>query len=489
MSLKQKAITSTIWSICQSWGTQFISLIVFSLLARLINPENFGLIALASTFLAFITIFLDQGFSTAIIQRKELEEEHLNTAFWTNIGIAGLMTLITIVLAGEVANFFNQPNLTPVIRWLSLSFLIGSLNSVQTAIFQRKLDFKPLAIRSLIATLTGGVVGISMALMGCGVWSLVGQQLTNGLIQAIVIWWASDWRPKLSFSERHFRDLFSFGINIIGINILGFLVTRSDNILIGYFLGPVALGYYDLAYRLFMVVTGLFVGVITSTAMPIFSSIQEDLPRLRNTLYNLVELSNTIAFPVFLGMSALAPELIVVIFGKHWEASIPVFQILNIAGLLYGGFYFNAPLMMAMAKPDWKLKLDIYRTFIYFLAFLIGINWGIIGVSLGFVLSAYLGSSWVTVLLVQKLIKINILTYLSKFFTPLINSLIMFLIILTAKYLLFNNISPNKTSLLILSSLGAVTYIICLYLLSNSYFMKIFQFAKNIIYNIGITPK
>jgi O-antigen/teichoic acid export membrane protein len=475
MSLKQKAITSTIWSICQSWGTQFISLIVFSLLARLINPENFGLIALASTFLAFINIFLDQGFSTAIIQRKELEEEHLNTAFWTNIGIAGLMTLITIVLAGEVANFFNQPNLTPVIRWLSLSFLIGSLNSVQTAIFQRKLDFKPLAIRSLIATLTGGVVGISMALMGCGVWSLVGQQLTNGLMQAIVIWWASNWRPKLSFSQRHFRDLFSFGINIIGINILNFLVTRSDNLLIGYFLGPVALGYYDLAYRLLMVVTGLFVGVISPTAMPIFSSIQEDLPRLRNTLYNLVELSNTIAFPVFLGMSALAPELIVVIFGKHWEASIPVMQVLNIIGILYAGFYFNGPLIMAIGKPNWKLGLDVIRTICYVIAFMIAVKWGIVAVAASYVITAYL-LAFATIWVMKNLIQIDIPTYLRQYVVPLASSLIMVFAISGIKYFINNNFLITNTFLLITCILvGVIVYPLSIRLIDPDLFQKIMK--------------
>jgi PST family polysaccharide transporter len=444
---------------------------------------------MAAIFLGFVNIFLDQGFSQAIIQRRELEREHLDTVFWTNVSISVLLTFISIASADLIAKFFTQPDLTPVIRWLSLSFLIGSLNNVQVAILQRNLNFKPLAIRSLIATLGGGVIGVSMALMGFGVWSLVCQQLANGIIQVLVLWTASDWRPRLSFSPKHFRDLLSFGMNVLGINILNFVIMNGDNLLIGYFLGPVPLGYYNLAYRLLTTVSQLFIGVASSVSMPILSSIQDDLPRLRNVLYELVELTNIISFPIFLGMSVLAPELVIVIFGEQWKASIPVFQILNIAGLLYGGFYFNTPLMMAMGKPDWKLKLDIYRTFIYCLAFLIGINWGIIGVSLGFVLSAYLGSSWVTVLLVQKLIKINILTYITKFFSPLINSLIMVLIILTAKYLLFNNISPNKTSLLILSSLGAVTYIICLYLLSNSSFMKIFQFVKNIIYNIGITPK
>jgi PST family polysaccharide transporter len=483
VSLKQLAIKGTIWSAISQWANKFLSLATFTILARLLEPDSFGLIALAGTFLAFLNLFQDQGFSTAIIQRKNLEPEHLDTAFWINIGISFVLTTVCIRGAGVAANFFNEPSLTPVIRWLSLTFIISSFNSVQSALFYKQLDFKLLAIRSLISSFFGAIVGITMAFTGFGVWSLVGQQLSGGIISAFVLWIASDWRPHFRLSWRHFHDLFSFGINIVGINILNFFVTKGDNLLIGYFLGATALGYYDLAYKLLLTVSSLFMGIISSTAMPIFSSIQDDLPRLRKVLYEFVELTNIVAFPIFLGMSVLAPELVIVVFGEQWKASIPIMQILSIAGLLYGGFYFNSPLIMAMGKPDWKLKLDIYRTFVYCLAFLIGVNWGIIGVSLAFVFSAYLGSSWVTVLLIRKLTKISISTYISKFSTPFVNSLIMSLTILTTQYILFNSTSPSSLSLLILVSLGVVVYIACLYFLSNSSFMKILRLMKNIYGN------
>ena len=478
MSLKERAIKGTVWTIIQQWANKFVSLITFTLLARLLQPESFGLIALSGTFLAFIQLFLDQGFTTAIVQRKDLEREHLDTAFWTNVGIAIFMTAITLISAEVVADFFREPNLVPVIRWLSLSFLISSLNGVQTAIFQKKLDFKLLAIFSLISTFVSALVGITMAFMGFGVWSLVAQQLVGGSTSSIVLWSASDWRPKFSFSFKHFQDLFSFGINIVGINILSFLVNRGDNLLIGYFLGSIALGYYDLAYRLLLTVTSLFVGVISSTAMPIFSSIQDDLPKLRKVLYEFVELTNTVAFPIFLGMSVLAPELIMVIFGEQWKASIPVIQILSIAGLLYGGFYFNSPLMIAMGKADWKLKLDIYRTFVYCISFLIGVKWGVIGVSIAFVASAYLGSSWVTVLLVQKLLKFEMLLYLSKFFYPSFNSIIMVCSILITKDVLLKAPVTDSISLFIYILVGSITYLLSLYVFSNTLFLNVTRIIK-----------
>ncbi|KZL48953.1 lipopolysaccharide biosynthesis protein [Nodularia spumigena CENA596] len=478
MNLKQKAITSTIWSIVQSWGSQCISLIVFSILARLLNPESFGLIALAAIFLGFVNLFLDQGFSTAIIQRRELEREHLDTAFWTNVSIAFLLAFISIASSDMIAKFFSQPDLTPVLRWLSLSFLIGSLNSVQVAILQRNLNFKPLAIRSLIATLGGGVIGVSMALMGFGVWSLVGQQLANGIIQVLVLWSASDWRPKLSFSRKHFRDLFSFGINILAINILNFLISNGDNLLIGYFLGPIALGYYNLAYRLLTVVSQLFIGVVSSTAVPIFSSIQDDIPRLRKVLYEFVELTNTIAFPIFLGMSVLAPELIVVVFGEQWKSSIPVMRILNLIGILYAGFYYNAPLFMAVGKPQWKLKLDIARSIFYLTAFFIAVRWGIVAVAASYIIIAYI-FAFVTIWFIKQLIHIKIKDYLSNYVAPIIGTIIMINCISINKYFINQYwIMKDFVSLIIGCIVGLITYSLSIYFLKPQLFDRLFDIIK-----------
>lgn len=473
MDLKQKSIASIVWSTAQSWGSQCISLVVFSILARLLNPESFGLIAIAAVFLGFVNLFLDQGFSQAIIQRRELEREHLDTVFWTNVSISVLLTFISIASADLIAKFFTQPDLTSVIRWLSLSFLIGSLNNVQVAILQRNLNFKPLAIRSLIATLGGGVIGVSMALMGFGVWSLVCQQLANGIIQVLVLWTSSDWRPRLSFSPKHFRDLFSFGMNVLGINILNFVVTNGDNLLIGYFLGPVPLGYYNLAYRLLTTVAQLFIGVASSTAMPIFSSIQDDLPRLRNVLYEFVELTNTIAFPVFLGMSVLAPELVIVIFGEQWKASIPVMQILSLLGILWAGFYYNSPLITAMGKPQINLRLNLFKTIVYFSVFCLVVKWGIIAVALGYVISAY-SISFITLWFIKKIVGIDMRIYLSKYATPLVSTFIMVFFIILIKILL-NQISTLSYTTSLISGIvtGIITYPLSIWLIKPELMKKI----------------
>ncbi len=479
MNLKQKAVKGVIWSAIQSWGNQLISFAVFLLLARLLEPSVFGLVALAAVFLAFMQVFLDQGFADAIVQRKELDPAHLDTAFWTNISIGLLLMLCSITAAGTVANFFKQPQLTPILRYLSLSFLFGTFSSVQQAILRRRLDFKTLALRSLVATCAGGFVGVVMALRGFGVWSLVGQQLINGLVGVLVLWRVSDWRPGLNISVKHFRELFSFGINVLGINALNFLNRRSDDLLIGYFLGTVALGYYTVAYRILLVVTQLVTGIIQATALPVFSRLQKEPERLRQAFYSAIQLSSLFAFPVFLGLSALAPELVVVLFGKQWTPSIPVMQILALVGILYAGFYFNGPVIMAVGKPFWNLGLNSLQAVGNVLGFLIAVRWGIIAVASAYVIRSYLMSP-ITIWVVYKLIQINLITYLRQYAAPLIGSLIMLASILGAKHILGGMLNlPMLLTIYIV--LGAVIYISTILLIAPKLFRQIVDLFRSAV--------
>ena len=220
-------------------------------------------------------IFLDQGFSVAIIQRKEVDAEHLDTAFWTTLAISILLTFLSMACAGQAADFFKQPQLIPIIRCLSISFAFSGLSSVQQAILERRLAFKSLAIRSLIAVIIGGIVGIVMAFLNFGVWSLVAQQLTNSLVQVLVLWRVSDWRPRLQFSAKHAKELFAFGVNISAFNIINFFNRRADDLLIGYFLGPVALGYYSVAYRLLLVMIEVLISTTTKLHYQYFLDCRE----------------------------------------------------------------------------------------------------------------------------------------------------------------------------------------------------------------------
>ncbi|MEH2067298.1 MAG: MOP flippase family protein [Nostoc sp.] len=481
-NFRQKALEGVFWSAIQNWGRQAIAFVVFAILARLLGPETFGLVASASIFLAFIGIFLDQGFSVAIIQRKELETEHLDTAFWTNVGIGLLMTVLSIAGAGLVANFFSQPQLTPVIRWLSLSFVIITLSSTQEAIFQRNLDFKPLAIRELIAVCVGGVVGVVMAFMGFGIWSLVSQQLTNGLVQIVVLWSASNWRPRFKFSPKHFKELFTFGINVLGTQILNFVNRRSDDLLISYFLGPVALGYYSVAYRLLIIITQLLTGVTNQVAMPAFSRLQQEPEKLKSAFYKVTQLTSLISFPAFLGMAALAPELVRVLFGEQWLPSIPVMQVLAFIGIVHSVSYFNGTVLTAMGKPFWKLRLNFMHSIANVIGFSIAVHWGIVAVAAIYVIRSYLLTP-IDLWFIRKLIGIKLSGYLRQYVIPLAGVLGMVFVIFTAKELLKNLINV-QTLLAVCILLGGITYVVLIVLLAPNIVQQIRE-----ILNLFISKK
>ncbi len=334
MSLKTKVIRGAVWSLIQGWGTQFGSLAIFFLLARLLTPEAFGLVALASVFLAFMQIFLSQGFADALVQREKLEPEHLDAAFWTGLSLGVGLMVLGITTSQLVADFFETPELSPVLRWLSVIILVNSLSSVHQAQLQRQFAFKALAIRNLLGIISGGIVGIIMAVNGLGVWALVAQQLTQESIAMVVLWQAVDWKPRLSFSFKHWQELLNFGLNQLAFNLLAFCNNRADDFLIGYYLGATSLGYYSLAYRILIAMTNLLVNSSSQVALPTFSRLQNDLDRFRNTFYRATQLTSALAFPIFCGVAILAPELIVLLFGEKWIPAIPVLQILAIVGAL-----------------------------------------------------------------------------------------------------------------------------------------------------------
>ena len=461
MSLRQKAIHGAMWSAVEKWGAQLVSTIIFLLLARLLGAEAFGLVALANVFMHFMQIFLDQGFAQAIIQKDELEPEHLDTAFWTSVLMGALFILAILAGAGAVANFYNEPELAPIIRWMSISFLFSGLSSVQAATLQRDMQFKVFAARSLVATLACGVAGIGAALMGLGIWSLVIKEIVFGSTGALMLWSSSNWRPGFRFSPKHFKELFTYGINIIGLNFLNFFNLRSDDMLIGYFLGPVALGYYSVAYRLLLIMIKLLTTVTNQVALPTFSRMQKEPERMRKTFYKVTQYTSLISFPAFIGMAILAPELIHTLFGAEWMPSVPVMRILAFSGILQSVYQFNGTVLLAMGKPSWSLGLQCLGMFRNITIFLFLVHSGIVAVAIGFVAGGYVFSP-IPLMLIKKVIRINFVEYIFQFLPPLTASAVMAGALFFMQYTILDW-SLNNTLILLMSlGLGGLVYAVTL---------------------------
>ncbi|MGG6295108.1 lipopolysaccharide biosynthesis protein [Leptolyngbya sp. AN02str] len=479
MSIKQKAIQGVVWSAVQNWGSQAGTLIIFFILARLLTPEAFGLVALANVFLAFMQLFLEQGFGQAIIQRKDLEPEHLNTAFWINLSIGCGLSLIGMGVAGTVARSFDQPELVPILRCFSVLFVITALGQVQQSLLERKFEYKAIAARWLVATFAGGVVGIGMALLGFGVWSLVAQQIVYAALGTLTLWLCSEWRPGLKISVRHFRDLFGVGMHIMGFNYLSFLNTKANDFLVGYFFTPAVLGYYSVAYRVLNVMTQMLVRTSRDVALPTFSRLQEDPERFRRAFYTATQLTSAIAFPTFLGMAVLAPELVVVLFGEQWLPAVPLMQVLALMGMLRSITFFKGSVFIAMGKPSWWFWLSALNATLNLLGFAIAFRWGIFAVTLASVIRAYVVFP-IGQLAVSKLIQEGLGKYLRVFIAPLGSAIAMATAIYAVKQPLSQYLNP--LGLLVVCTLfGAAVYLIMIWLWAPKLFQQAIGIARLVV--------
>lgn len=479
IDLKQKAVKGVFWSGTQIWGARFVSFVIFAILSRLLTPEVFGLVALATLFITFIQTFQDQGFGDAIVQRADLLEDHLDTAFWANVLIGALLTIISIAASGFIADLFHEPQLIPVIRWLSLSFVLAGLSSVQAALLRRRLAFKELALREILAIVMSGIAGVSMALLGFGVWSLVAQDLVNLVVGVVVLWSVSGWRPGLRFSKKHFAELMRFGLNIVGINVLNFLNTHADDILIGYFLGPTLLGFYTIAYKLFGVMKDLLTSVTNAVAFPTFSRLQDDPERMRRAFYQALYYTGLLSFPAFIGVMLVAPELIPALFGPQWTISIPVLQILTFIGILHSIFYFHDSLIIALGKPSWRLGMILLNAVSNVVAFLLVVRWGIVAVAAAYVIRGYLLSP-IEIWMVHRLAKIEVRNYLYQFRVVLLGSLIMIAAVLGFKYLVGGLLSL-QLQLAVYVLAGCVVYVAAVQWMAPSLRSEILRLVQSVL--------
>jgi O-antigen/teichoic acid export membrane protein len=454
-----------IWTTIGSWGNQITSLLVFVVLTRLLDPEAFGLIGMATVFTAFVGIFAEQGLGQAIVQRKELEAEHLDTAFWTNLAVGAGLTVIGVLLSGVVAYLYREPQLEPVVAALSITFLFTALKSTQQALLQRELDFRTLSIRQLAAAIVGGVIGILAAALGAGVYALVIRTLVTGLTEVFLLWKIGKWRPRLCYSKEHFQELFQFGMNMIGVRITNFFRRYSDNILIGYFLGAEALGYYMVAYRLARLFMDMLSSVIGQVAITTFARLQDDEVKLKQALTKVAKMVSLIAFPIFTGLVLLAPDLILLFSGEQWLPSVPVMRVLSLSGFTITMQIVLSYLMVGLGKPAQLLKINLVNTITIAIAFIISVQFGIfyVGVAYTFVSVLFFGFYLSAA---SRIIQFYYREYFTQILWPTIACGIMGVSVYLVKQLFITNLTQSIAfTLIVLGLMGIVVYSVSIFLL------------------------
>ncbi|PST83262.1 flippase [Pedobacter yulinensis] len=361
MSLKEKTVAALAWALSQQLGAQFINLAVNILLARMLLPAAFGMIAMLTVFIQVASSLLDSGLTSSLIRDPKVAQADYSTVFFFNIGGAAVAYGLVFISAPLVQEFYAQAGLAPVLRVYALVFVLNALFSVQNARLTRQMDFKTQMAMQVPSVFAAGLVGLLLAYLGFGVWSLVWMNLCIAFLLALLHWKFSSWRPSWVFSAVSFRKHFRFGYKMTLTGLLEIVYRNVYVLLIGKFYNAVQLGYYARADALSQLPVASISTVIGKVTYPMFSEIQDDHPRLKQLYKKIMQQVIFWNAPVLVCLALVAKPLIVVLLTERWLPAVPYFQILALAGVLYPMHAYNLNILKVKGRSDLVLRLEIIK--------------------------------------------------------------------------------------------------------------------------------
>ena len=378
------------WKLAGQSIAQATSAAASIILAHLLTPHQFGIAGMALVFTGIGVAFGDLALSAALIQRHELREEDRSTAFWTNAAAGTFLMLFGIAISPLVADFFGQPSVAPLFAATSVVFLLWALCSTQSALLTREMNFRPLEIRGMVAGFAGAAAAVSLGVAGAGAWALVGQAIVQAGASLVLLWTFSTWRPKFMYSRASLRSLGSYSGKTLASQMLGYLVNNVDNLLVGRFLGSVALGLYSVAYNTMYLPVSRISTPLQQVLFSAFAKIQREPKRLAEAWARGNEVISAVNVPMFLGMAVVAPDFVPVVLGEKWIPAVPVLQFLSLAGVGTTLQTLNWATTQAMGRPGVMLRFRLFSTPVTVGAFVIGLHWGVVGVAASFAISRFI---------------------------------------------------------------------------------------------------
>jgi PST family polysaccharide transporter len=368
--------------------SQVVFLVFSIFLARILTPSMYGIVGMITIFSNFAVLFIDLGFSAALIQKKDSTPAHFSSVFWLNLGIGFLMYFIFYASAPLISKFYDHPELIVLIRVICLSFIITSLSSVQSNILIKELQFKKKVIINWIAMLVGYLVAFLLAYKGYGVWSLVLMTLTTAIINSILYWMVSKWVPLLVFDWKKIKELSNYGLNFLGDTSVNYWSRNFDNFIIAKVLGSTDLGIYSRAYSLMLLPLRNVTTIITKVMFPAFSQKQDDIQLLKKYYLNIIQYIALITFPVMIGLSLVSKEFVLLFFGNKWSAMIPILSILSGLGAIQSIVSLNGLIYNSLGKVNIAFKVSILTNIVLIIAFTIGVNYGLVGISYSYLIAS-----------------------------------------------------------------------------------------------------
>lgn len=388
-SLKNKTLKGVSWSFIDNLAGSGITFLVGIILARLLSPEEFGIIGMITIFIAISNSIVDSGFSNALVRKIDASNKDYNTTFIFNFGVSLFLYLLLFISAPTISRFYNEPQLISITRIVGLVLICNALGIIQRTLLVKAVDFKTQAKISLIASSGSGVIGIGMAFYGYGVWSLVAQQVSRQFFNSLFLWIFNTWRPAIQFSVQSFKELFSFGSKLM---ISGIIDTTYQNIyylIIGKFYTAGELGQYTRGEQFKNIFSSNLTAVVQRVSYPVLSSLQNDRERLIGAYRKVIKTTMMITFACMLGMAAIAKPMILILIGEKWLPAVVYLQIMCFAGMLYPLHAINLNMLQVKGRSDLFLKLEIYKKIIAIFPILLGILLGIEYLLLGSVLTSF----------------------------------------------------------------------------------------------------
>lgn len=472
-SLKEKAVKGVFWSSIDRFSSQGIQFIFSILIARMLLPSDYGVIAMLGIFLAVSQSFIDSGFGTALVQKIDRTETDFSTVFYFNVLVACFFYGLLWIISPYIAAFYDIPLLESVTKAVALTLIFNALGGIQNAKLTIAIDFKTRAKISLMCTISTGIIGLIMAYKGYGVWALVTQNIANSVLNATLLWLFVRWIPQRTFSMQSFRQLFGFGSKLLASGLLDTIYNNIYPLVIGKFFSASTLGVYSRASSLAQYPSSNLTSVLQSVTFPVLSSIQNDEERLGNAYRRLLRMSVFIIFPLMIGLSAVADPFIRLVLTDKWEGAIYLLQIVCFSMMWYPVHAINLNLLQVKGRSDYFLKLEIIKK-------IIGVSMLCITVPIGIVAMCY-GSICTSIICLGvnthytwKLIGYGFKRQMREMLPTLLHALVMGAIAWTAVQLL-----PTIESQLIGGILsGATYYIIGAWLLKFKELQEVISIIK-----------
>jgi O-antigen/teichoic acid export membrane protein len=474
-SLKSKTLHALFWSFFESAGVQAVRFVIGIILARLLFPEQFGLIGMLMIFMAVAQTFLDSGFGAALIQKKDATQIDICSIFYFNILVGILIAGILSLVAPWIASFYNQPILTNLTRAMSLVIVINSFGLIQTVILSKQIDFKTQTKVSLVSGVSSGAIGIALAATGFGVWSLVAQQISGAFFRTFFLWFLNPWRPVLIFSFKSLKEMFGFGSKLLASGLLNQVFENIYFPVIGKLFSATDLGFFTRAKTFGELPSHTLSGMVGRVTFPVFSSIQDDPVRLKRGLKKALTTLVLINFPMMIGLAVIARPMIIVLLTEKWAESIVYLQLISILGLLYPLHLINLNVLQALGRSDLFLRLEILKKILIVLNIAITWRWGISAMICGMIgtsIISYYMNSYYNGALIGYTIKEQLQDLSSYLFVSVLMGTAVYAIGLLP-------FSSNWSILLVQIPSGIFIYIGLCRLLRLAAFMEIWQVGWN----------